>query len=319
LGPSRLMVEEIAVVLRLFRGELAEAIDSGRRALALRQRLGGQPYTGLDAALLLMVAYAARGDLAAVEPLFDQLILGVGQTSHPPADLPAYLFYVGRIRWLQGRLAAVREIDAEMCALMEKHAGLDYPENRICRAWMRSLLAFAEGRYGEAERTLRQPEVLEQNDRGSRINGCTRLMLARLYYHQKRQDEALAALGAALEYHERLGVPFAILVEGQSIVPLLRLAVAQGVHARYAVHLLDLLGADDEPRPVPIPGSAAALTAREVEVLELVAAGRSNRAIAEDLVISEWTVKSHLTKIYRKLDVASRTQAVVRAQQLGIA
>jgi ATP/maltotriose-dependent transcriptional regulator MalT len=47
-------------------------------------------------------------------------------------------------------------------------------------------------------------------------------------------------------------------------------------------------------------------------------AGHSNRAIAEHLVISVWTVKSHLTKIYRKLDVASRTQAVARAHELGL-
>jgi DNA-binding NarL/FixJ family response regulator len=54
---------------------------------------------------------------------------------------------------------------------------------------------------------------------------------------------------------------------------------------------------------------AHGLTARELEVLRLVAAGRSNRAIASALVISEHTVARHLQNIFRKLDVSSRTAA----------
>lgn len=122
-----------------------------------------------------------------------------------------------------------------------------------------------------------------------------------------------------LAYHEQLGIPFAILVEGESIVPLLRLAVEQRVHESYAACLLELLGADDAPRPVHVPNTGKTLTPREVEVLRLVVAGHSNRAIADQLVISEWTVKSHLTKTYGKLDVASRTQAIARVRDLGLA
>nr|WP_120491191.1 response regulator transcription factor [Corynebacterium lactis] len=61
-----------------------------------------------------------------------------------------------------------------------------------------------------------------------------------------------------------------------------------------------------------------ALTARELEVLELVAAGMSNRKIAEHLVLTEATVKSHLVHIFTKLGVSSRTAAVARAQERGI-
>jgi DNA-binding CsgD family transcriptional regulator len=60
------------------------------------------------------------------------------------------------------------------------------------------------------------------------------------------------------------------------------------------------------------------LTEREAEVLALLAAGASNRAIAEQLFVTEGTVKRHTHNIYRKLDVNNRTQAVVRAGELGL-
>jgi len=55
------------------------------------------------------------------------------------------------------------------------------------------------------------------------------------------------------------------------------------------------------------------LTAREIEILNLLAAGRTNRELARELFISEATVKSHLTNIYGKLGVESRAGAVARA------
>lgn len=60
------------------------------------------------------------------------------------------------------------------------------------------------------------------------------------------------------------------------------------------------------------------LTDREMEVLRQIAAGKSNHAIAETLVISEKTVKSHITNILNKLHLADRTQAAVYAWQEGI-
>jgi len=60
------------------------------------------------------------------------------------------------------------------------------------------------------------------------------------------------------------------------------------------------------------------LTPRELEVLQLVAAGASNRQIGQDLMLSEATVKSHLVHIYDKLGVRSRTSAVAAAREEGV-
>jgi DNA-binding NarL/FixJ family response regulator len=61
------------------------------------------------------------------------------------------------------------------------------------------------------------------------------------------------------------------------------------------------------------------LSAREIEILKLVATGASNKEIAETLVIAEGTVKNHLTSILSKLGVRDRMQAVLKARELGIA
>jgi DNA-binding NarL/FixJ family response regulator len=57
---------------------------------------------------------------------------------------------------------------------------------------------------------------------------------------------------------------------------------------------------------------------REFEVLELLAAGRSNKEIASSLNVSPNTVKTHVGKLYGKLEVSRRTEAILRARELGM-
>jgi LuxR family maltose regulon positive regulatory protein len=73
-----------------------------------------------------------------------------------------------------------------------------------------------------------------------------------------------------------------------------------------------------EPAPSTHPALVEPLSERELEVLALVAAGLSNGDIAEELVVSVNTVKTHVRSIYGKLGVHSRTQATAKAQALGI-
>jgi DNA-binding NarL/FixJ family response regulator len=61
------------------------------------------------------------------------------------------------------------------------------------------------------------------------------------------------------------------------------------------------------------------LTQREVEVLRLLTSGRTNRAIGEELVLSERTVERHVSNIFRKLDVSTRSAATAYAFEHGIA
>jgi DNA-binding NarL/FixJ family response regulator len=96
--------------------------------------------------------------------------------------------------------------------------------------------------------------------------------------------------------------------------------------------LRQLVGEHNEERPGGGPPSedpkkspeesqqpfAEALTGREIEVLGLLAQGHTNREIAQNLVLSSGTVKVHVQRIIRKLRVSDRTQAAVRAIELGL-
>ena len=90
----------------------------------------------------------------------------------------------------------------------------------------------------------------------------------------------------------------------------------------YLAALVRACGQSDAvPRTLAVgasPGLVEPLTDRELEVLRLIAAGRSNQRIAHDLVVALNTVKKHVTHILGKLGAANRTEAAARARQLGL-
>lgn len=100
----------------------------------------------------------------------------------------------------------------------------------------------------------------------------------------------------------------------------LELAMSHGLtHRIHELTLLESQAARAEGRPAlgPCPETGESLTERELEVLRLMAQGASNQAIAEQLVITVGTVKSHINHVLGKLNAHNRNEAVARARALG--
>jgi NarL family two-component system response regulator LiaR len=91
------------------------------------------------------------------------------------------------------------------------------------------------------------------------------------------------------------------------------------LHPDVAQKLMSAVATRDEPPASRPPAPLAELTEREVEVLRLIATGFNNREIAEKLVISNKTVKTHVSSILGKLHLEDRTQAAIYALRHGLA
>ena len=95
--------------------------------------------------------------------------------------------------------------------------------------------------------------------------------------------------------------------------------VAASVPLGYLARLRSAFGAEPAaPHTAAVPGLIDPLTSRELEVLQMLAAGKSNQAIAGELVVTLDTVKKHVSHLLGKLGAANRTEAVTRARELGL-
>ena len=153
---------------------------------------------------------------------------------------------------------------------------------------------------------------------------------------QGKTTEALAMVQRTLSQAEPEGYARVFLDEGAPMAELLGLAARNGIAVDY---VRELLGAFDrersrsqvtgfrleagvtvdlKPETLQPETLLEPLSEREIEVLQLIADGLSNREIAERLTIAVGTAKRHVSNIYAKLDVHSRVQAVARAQELRL-
>ena len=205
----------------------------------------------------------------------------------------------------------------------------DYPRERGHLVLARVLLA-----QGEAERALallgRLHTVAAAQDRAGsliEIGALRALALAT----SGQEAAAVNTLAGALTLACPQGYVRVFADEGPPMAALLgRLIAAQRAEHttahRVPLHCLARLqqafdtehAAPDHGRATAPQGIVEPLTSRELEVLEMLAAGRSNQAIARELVVTLDTVKKHVSHVLGKLGAASRTEAVARARQLGL-
>ena len=149
----------------------------------------------------------------------------------------------------------------------------------------------------------------------------------------EKEEPALVALEQAIALARPAGYVRTFLDEGAPMARLLYLACKRGFAPEHVGKLLaafelqelspgvpgqDTTRMDLGPKAHKPEAIIEPLSAREREILQLIAQGLSNRQVAQQLFISPGTVKKHTANIYGKLGVHSRTQAVARARTLGI-
>jgi len=188
----------------------------------------------------------------------------------------------------------------------------------------------------QAERSLDAAWAFAERQGFGRLCLQVLILRAMLLGCRGERDAALATLGQAVAVAAPEGYIRPFIDEGAPMSALLQAARVETRKGRppfdcMPVAFIDtvLAAFTDQPAaPVSVAGRAGdrartaslvePLSPRELDVLRLLAAGRSNAELARELVVVEGTVKSHLIHIYGKLGVHTRTQAVARARDLGL-
>lgn len=144
------------------------------------------------------------------------------------------------------------------------------------------------------------------------------VLLALGEFSQGHQLSAIRSLEKALTLAQPEGMS-QVFDRGAALNQLLHAAAQAGIHPEYIARIFSMLRAPEETAAVPNkPGLVEALSQREIEVVQCMAWGASNQAIAERLVISVGTVKSHINHILGKLGARNRTEAVAKARELEL-
>lgn len=149
-----------------------------------------------------------------------------------------------------------------------------------------------------------------------------KLLHAITLYAQGDKYKALHLLADALLMAEPGGFLRSFIDEGKQMFILLSEAITQGIMPDYTGRLLSEFKAQEQIKEKAnnpqIPAHINPLSQRELEILQLIAQGLSNHEISQKLFLALDTVKGHNQRIYSKLQVQRRTEAIARARNLGL-
>jgi LuxR family transcriptional regulator, maltose regulon positive regulatory protein len=311
------------------RGDLADALDHSTQAIALCREIANAMLMALGLTTLAWIRQA-QGDPAGAQETMSQAMdveLGpevVDLVNPVPARRARLLLAQGDIE-AAAAWTATRELSAT------DEPGYPWePAYLILARVLRAQDQPAEA-LGLLERL--RAEAAKQGRTGTliEIQALTALALA------DRGDEpgAVGLLTETLALARPQGYVRIFADEGPAMgVLLARLLATQRipkiereVPAEYVGRLVAAIEPDIErpagtspnrPRSVTATGLVEGLSEREMEVLELLAAGKANREIADELYVTLHTVKKHITHILGKLGAANRTEAAARARELGL-
>jgi len=337
---------------RVWQGQLREADSLIERELARYEAMGREPGP-LEAALLIgrgEIAYE-KNDLAASREAIETaipLIQGGGDAKMLMNGLVA----LGMIDGASGRFdeaaANIRRADSVFGGLFTRAvdarialirgdlpgaerwattSGFDIEDDADFARGETEQTIFARikltGDQGDAPVRLAN-RLLIRAEADGRISRSIELltMLAIAHHEGGDHDASRQIMIRALRLAQPEGYVRSILDEGRGVAAVLRDILRQTRDLdpslrTYAMHLLAALAPRDQAA-IERNGMAEPLSGRQLEILRLLAAGHSNRDIADRLFIAEGTVKAHLHQVFGKLLARNRTEAVNNARELNL-
>jgi LuxR family transcriptional regulator, maltose regulon positive regulatory protein len=288
--------------------ELDAAQEEAECGLALARQYDQSIDRFILCELLLSRIKLARGQVAAASASLEQLAATAGS--------PNFLHRLPEIAELRVS-ALLRAGDVEGAASLAESFELPLSRARVLLARNEPLpaLGLLEARRAEMAGRGWQDELLK-----------VAILQALALDAAGREEEALGLLGQAMGWAEPGGFLRLFLDEGGRMQGLLTRLAARGGQNVYAAKLLSAFETEMTAGSMPEAEAAAPLaqalieplSRRELEVLRLVSEGLSNQEIGERLFLALDTIKGHNRRIFEKLGVKRRTEALARARELGL-
>jgi LuxR family transcriptional regulator, maltose regulon positive regulatory protein len=317
LHPASAAVRGMALIglagIAYERNALTEAADYARAGIAEGEQADTPELLAIGYTILAQVAQA-QGDATRAHAMLDA---GEGIIWSRPV-MPHVTLYltVGRaaLALAQGDALA----SATWMHAYEQQTSVHLQAQRERAQIMMTRVLLAQGQAEQALAVLARVRTSAEEAGRDGVLVPVRIAEALAYHALARSTEAQQRLEQALVHGASQGYARSFIDAGARLVPLLRAAEAQSAEPSYVRHLLIACAqlAPDGLRMVG--GRRQALTERERIVLRLLAEGAANQEIARRLSVSLSTVKKHLSGIFAKLGVQSRTQAIARARLLEL-
>lgn len=305
------------------RGDLEAATELLMRSKELGEHFG-LPETRYRWHVAMARIKEAEGDLDGALELLEEAERQYVESPDP--DVRPIAALRARVWIRQGRLTEVSSWAREQG--LSAHDEPSYLREFEHVTLARALVARYESVRGESsmrEAMWLLERLLQAAREGGRTGSIIEILALQALAYRVRGDtpSALAPLERALTLAEPEGYVRVFADEGAPMARLLCEAANRGVTPDYTDRLLAALDAeahksgDEAPQP-PVASPAESLSPRELEVLRLIARGFSNREIGERLFITLMTVKGHNRRIFAKLLVGRRTEAVACARELDL-
>ncbi len=303
----------------LLQGKLEESTIAINRSKEISLQLGGLGWTDVITDLLFMMLNLAKGEYSRVEPCAQSAFTLAAESQAHQLYLGQYYYALARSYWLQGRLEKLRTLRDQFQVVISSSQGYVIPEWSLPFSVISSWVDQDSSNNNTSIKLLKQTREENQNMvRSMILMGIPNLELAVLYLDLGQKREAIGEFSLLLGRLARQKMPGILMAEGEKVIPLLELAIQEGLQVTFCSDILTQMKQQQIFLPQKIASTGETLSPREVEVLKLICKGASNKTIADQLFISERTVKSHVTKILSKMAVASRGEAAARARALNL-